>query len=207
MIELQTVWKAVAQLINGCRMSDGPMPNTDDLPSTMPKMRNSKHDKPNWHTSEAKRLLEHDLISGNIPLHSDGSMEPKEVYLQRPEFAEFSYEYFRDRLRVIRKQINEKLSLASFDNKALSSDRIKHPKSTHNSRGEPRWDGSISEQLLKIDMKEGRHKSMKPLDLYQSRPEYCNNYSLSVFRKHIDQEVRHQKTCAVREQKKKPAKP
>jgi hypothetical protein len=174
----------------------------------MPKMpRNSKNNNPNWHASEAKRLLEHDLLSGSIPLHSDGTMEPKEVYLQRPEFAEFSDEYFRDRLQVIRKQINEKLSLASFDHRALSSDRMKHPKSTHNSRGEPRWEGSICEQLLKIDVKEGRHNSMKPQDLYQSRPEYYNNYPLSVFRKHIDQEVRRQKTCAMRERKKKPTKP
>jgi hypothetical protein len=45
---------------------------------------------------------------------------------------------------------------------------------------------------------------MKPQDLYQSRPEYYNNYPLSVLRKHIDQEVRRQKTRKMREEKNKP---
>jgi hypothetical protein len=65
--------------------------------NSMNKQTNKKN--PNWHTSEAKKLLENDLTSGKIPLHNgtDG-MEPKDVYLQRPEFAEFTYEYFRDRL-------------------------------------------------------------------------------------------------------------
>lgn len=170
----------------------------------MNKQANKKN--PNWHTSEAKKLLENDLISGTIPLHNgDGGMEPKDVYLQRPEeFAEFTYEYFRDRLRAIRNQISEKKSLASTDSIALSNDRRIHPKSTHNSWGEPRWDGSIAEQLLKLDVSEGRHMTMKPQDLYQSRPEYCNNYPLSVLRKHIDQEVRRQKARSILEEKKKP---
>lgn len=160
---------------------------------------------PNWHTSEAKKLLENDLISGKIPLHNgNDGMEPKDVYLQRPEFAEFSYEYFRDRLRAIRNQISEKKSLASTDSIALSNDQRIHPRSTHNSRGEPRWEGSIAEQLLKSDVSKGRHTTMRPQDLYQSRPEYYNNYPLSVLRKHIDQEVRRQKTRTMREEKNKP---
>lgn len=67
----------------------------------MPKKQESTKE-PKWQNSAARKLLEDDLINGVIPLESsEDGMSPKDVYLQRPEFAEFSYEYFRDRLRVL----------------------------------------------------------------------------------------------------------
>lgn len=61
----------------------------------MPKKRESTKE-PKWRNSAARKLLEDDLINGVIPLKSssENGMSPKDVYLQRPEFAEFSYEYF-----------------------------------------------------------------------------------------------------------------
>ena len=60
-------------------------------------------------------------------------------------------------------------------------------------RDEPRWEQSEAERLLRVDMNEDKHKTMRPNELYNSRTEYTNNYPLTVFRKHIDQEERRRK--------------
>jgi hypothetical protein len=52
--------------------------------------------EPNWPKSDAKKLLLQDLWSGEIPLNSE-SMNPRDAFFQRPEFAEFGgYENFSD---------------------------------------------------------------------------------------------------------------
>jgi hypothetical protein len=126
-----------------------------------------------------------------IPLDND--MEPMDVYHQRPEFADFEYARFRDRLRELRRQIIDKNDSATSDSAALARDRQIYPKATHNHRDEPRWEGSEAARLLGLDMDEDKHKSMKPMELYNSREEYYDNYKLLVFRKHIDQEERRRK--------------
>jgi hypothetical protein len=52
------------------------------------------------------------------------------------------------------------------------------------------------ERLLWLDMDDGKDKSLKPIDLYQSQKEYSENYTLNVFRKHIDQEQQPRKMLA-----------
>jgi hypothetical protein len=153
---------------------------------------------PNWKDSDAKKLLYQDLISGLIPLED---MEPRVVYLQRPEFADFEISHFRDRLRDLRRQITDKNNSAASDSAALARDRLIYPKKTHNHRGEPRWEGSEAERLLRLDMDDGKHNRMKPMDLYNSREEYYANYPLAVFRGHINQEDKRRKYIAYRSSK------
>jgi hypothetical protein len=156
----------------------------------MPKKKQNEEDP--WKNSKAKKLLTQDLISGEIPLDSD-DMQPMIVYHQRPEFIDFEYTRFRDRLRELRNQIIEKTARAASDSAAHARDRQIYPKPTHNHRGEPRWEGSEAERLLRVDMDENKHKNMKPMELYNTREEYYDNYKLVVFRKHIDQEERCRK--------------
>jgi hypothetical protein len=99
-------------------------------------------------------------------------MEPRVVYAQRPEFATFEYTQFRDRLGALRRQIIEKKDRSITDSAALAHDRQIHPDATHNHRGEPRWEGSEAERLLRLDMDEDKHKSMKPKNVFLSRTEY-----------------------------------
>jgi len=70
----------------------------------------------------------------------------------------------------------------------------RHPRPTHNNRGEPRWAGSEAEKCLKQDMQEGKHfKSngdrLTPAEFRCLRPVY-QEYLLSTIRSHIDQEIR-----------------
>ena len=158
----------------------------------MPK---KKEELTSWKSSMAKKILERDLISGAIPLDAK-LMKPKEVYQRHPEFSDFAYDRFPSRLRDLRRQITDKSTSATLDQAALAHDRQLYPKATHNHRGEPRWEGSEAEQLLRLDMDAGKHKIMKPQELYNSRKEFSNNYPLKVFQKHIDQEERRRKMLA-----------
>jgi hypothetical protein len=159
-----------------------------------------KKDKPPaWRNSKAKKLLEHDLRSGRIPLDND--MDPEDVYLQRPEFSEFEYARFRDRLRDLRLQMTGSINNAASDSAALAHDRRAYPKPTHNHRGELRWEGSEAERLLRLDIDDEKHSRMKPAMLHVTRGEY-KEYPLVVFRGHIDQEVRRRKFLAYHRAKK-----
>jgi hypothetical protein len=58
-----------------------------------------------------------------------------------------------------------------------------------NNKPYPRWGGTVAEDLLKIDIDEGKHETMKPRELQATRPEY-SLYPLKVFRDHVQQERR-----------------
>jgi hypothetical protein len=151
--------------------------------------------EPDWRHSEAKKLLSQLIARGDIP--RDGSMKPKIVWnafcLPRHEFLFFKYPNFPSRLRSLLKTYNGKVDRAGTDVDALAHDRILFPKATHNHRGEPRWEGSEAERLLKLDVDDQKHKTVKPIELYKSRPEYYEHYPLEIFRNHIYQEVRLRK--------------
>ena len=57
---------------------------------------------------------------------------------------------------------------------------------------EGEWHGSAAERLLKIDIKNLLHKSMKPKQLYHTRDEY-KQFDLETFRGHLYQEYRSNK--------------
>lgn len=99
---------------------------------------------PKWEYSNAKELLYKDLLNGRIPLDPE-EMGPQVVYLQRPEFADFKYENFRQNLKSLRAKIIEDQGLAASESTPLAHDRRIYPKNATNHRGEPRWEGSEAE--------------------------------------------------------------
>lgn len=149
-----------------------------------------------WTGSVSRRLLLQDLRKGDIPLDPT-EMSPPEVYFQRPEFADFEYTRFRARLNDLRKKVTAEKNRSTFDSVALARDRLNFPKKATNHRGEPRWEGSEAERLLKKDIEDGKHKNLKPKALYESQNEYMK-YSLAAFRGHIYQEVQTRKFIAQR---------
>ena len=86
-----------------------------------------KKKEASWLHSEAKNLLLKDLRSGDIPLDST-SMTPQDVYLQRPEFADFGdYDKFPGRLSRARKYVAEHNSRAASDSAAFAHDSKIYP--------------------------------------------------------------------------------
>jgi hypothetical protein len=80
-----------------------------------------------WATSKARKLLAEDLMTGKIPLNRT-EMGPQEVYVQRPEFAEFDYKKFRNNLNYLRNDIIARKALAVSESTALANDRRIYPK-------------------------------------------------------------------------------
>jgi len=87
----------------------------------------------NWKDSDAQKLLVQDLSNGTIP--SDGSMDPKDVYLQRTEFTEFPYHGFASRLLSLRNSIQTKKDFAAADSALLVHDQLIHLRVMSNLQG------------------------------------------------------------------------
>jgi hypothetical protein len=75
--------------------------------------------KNNWSQSEAKKLLEKDLLAGIVPLNSS-EMPPRVVYGLHAEFLEFPYNNFCQNLLNLRKRFSQERVRAAFDSAALA---------------------------------------------------------------------------------------
>jgi hypothetical protein len=90
-------------------------------------MSNTQKPEVPWAEGDAKHILKKELKKGTIPLNAD-EMAPRVVYMQHPEFADYPYEQFRDRLNDLRNKIKKKKACSTFDTYALERDQKSHPK-------------------------------------------------------------------------------
>jgi hypothetical protein len=151
-----------------------------------------KSGKPKWQGSIGKKQLIDDLRNGVIPI-TGGDIET--IYAMRLEFGGDDREQFKRfpyRLRSARKQVEEVFQLAASATASLHHDRQLYPKQEFNNQNMPRWQGSLAEALLKIDLENGKHLEMKPSELYITQGEY-KKFSLHIFRGHIYQEEKRKK--------------
>lgn len=142
-----------------------------------------------WQYSSAKKLLEKDIIDGIIGTVETG-MLPCQVYLMRPEYADYEYDRFVSNLYSLRVKYEKLLYLAQIDGEALAHDLALGLRT--NSKPYPHWQGSEAERLLQEDINNGKHLGMKPQELRNTHAEY-KVYPLKVFRDHIQQELRARK--------------
>jgi len=154
-----------------------------NLKNLIERCKNPIKQKSKWSTSIAKHLLKEDIINGSV---QDG-MDPVEVYQRRPEFQEFPLKNFKTNLENLMQSI-----LKQFDRLQLDSDAFGHDlailEALHRDAPvEVPWHKSEACQLLKRDVKIGKHLQMWPIELYQTEAAY-REFSLEVFRNHIYQE-------------------
>ena len=149
-------------------------------------MQNDKPSAPKpspWRTSDAKK----DLAS-LLDEDSDGrihAMSVDDVYMLSPLFQVYEKANFKTNLKNLKESIRKTREQAVLHEEALRHDRKLVPvKPTP--RGYPRFDTSVAKQLLEKDVKDNKHKGIKPRIFQQSRPEYLD-FPLDVFRKHIYQ--------------------
>ena len=159
-----------------------------------------------WSSSRARRELVKLVSSGEI--HED--LSPEEAccicQLEAPDaFRHHPFENrFPERLEAILQEVERDQERAEAEKQAMLKDRQIFPKKPTNHRGEPRWEGSEAERLLKLDIDANMHQLMKPKELRTTRPEY-EEFLLTTFRKHIHQETRSRKFieyCKAMSQKK-----
>jgi hypothetical protein len=154
----------------------------------MSRQRTQPTRRQEWRDSEAKKHLLQDLDIGLIT----DDMDPRVAYNRRPEFQEFEFRTFRDRLRDYQKKKAEKGLRAYSERQEMHDDLRNHVPQTHDHRGIPRWEGSEAQRLLAIDVEAGTDRSMTPLELWRTKPAY-QAFDKDVFRGHIYQERRRQK--------------
>lgn len=147
-----------------------------------------------WKTSAARDFLFELVSDENFP--GPKEIKPRKVFddycKDRPEFQHFQ-DYtaikFADKLRQARTRANKKKDRATEDAEFLAHDRLIFPEPTITIHGEPKWKGSNAHKLLIQDIKDGKHKTMKPRLLYELREEY-QDYDPDRFRNRIYQEVK-----------------
>jgi hypothetical protein len=145
-----------------------------------------------WNKSEARRLLERDLATGDIPV-CGREMGSRTVYESRPEYAAYPFDIFVRRLAAMRKTAKGQNARRVNDVAAHAHDVALRPQATHNTNGVARWEGSNAERLLKADITAGLHTQMAPRFLFRTRAEYYECFTLEQFRGHIAQEVKLRK--------------
>ena len=148
-----------------------------------------------WISSDARKLMAQDTLDGCTPL--EGPVDPEEIYHRlchnHAFFANFPFDKIRHdaRLKTLRNQVRTFKKWATHDDKALQADRQTHP-FKKDIRGNPRWEGSEAQALLKEDVKNKVHENMTPQELRLSR-EACQHFTVSKFRKHLDQAKQDEK--------------
>lgn len=145
---------------------------------------------PAWVASKGRRLLLEDVRSGHIPNDMDWTI----AFSLCPEFnvcpstKKTPKQLFSARLKSARDIIRQKNTRAARELNLLQQDLVIRPPPAFNHRGEPRWEGSVAQQLLKKDIAEQKHVGLTREQFHQSRPEY-SVYSKATIAKKVEQEI------------------
>ena len=144
-----------------------------------------------WGKSAAKQFLKKCFKEGTIPTdYQDAKQVWKDHCEGTTAFKRMQYDSaFVRRLGTVRDDYLKKLERCKANLQAFEIAKRNHPTPELNSRGEPQWNGSPAQRLLKELVKNNGHVNVKPAELWESREEY-QVYSLTTFRDHIYQEER-----------------
>ena len=145
----------------------------------------------------ARSLLFNELENGEIPVDAE-EMGPAQVWCKYAGTKEFKMrgmkfnDTFKRRLVALRKLVARDKCRARDDLQQLIGALNDHPPPIHNHRGEPQWNGSKAQSLLKEAVDRGHHIEMEPSELRRTKPEFME-CALNTFRWHIHQEVKTRK--------------
>ena len=163
------------------------------------KSRPDKGEK--WADSKSKALLRSELLSGIIT----PDMEPQAAFDLHPEeHSKWNYNNWTSNLQTLWAAINRDRGRMQQDAVSYGHD-LAIVKSMRKPTDRIPWHRSPAFWLLKQDVDEGKHKDMKPKELYMTRPEYHTAFTLEEFRKHIYQEVNSRPKQKIRFECKKKA--
>ena len=153
-------------------------------------------DKWGWEKSWAKEILRTAISNGDITL----AHTYDEIHSWHTEVEATDRKKLPGRVCGLRDQVSADKKAADSDEIALLHDRALYPTPTENFRGEPRWQGSEAEKKLKEDIAAGVHLTMTPAEF--ASLSIFDDYPESIIRQHIYQEVKFQKYCLYRNEKK-----
>jgi hypothetical protein len=165
-----------------------------------------KEPKIKWKNSVARSLLYKDLKEGHVPLedtdeNGNSTMALEDIYAMRIEYSYYVYEKFSSRLKSLRAIVKENNNRAEEDQRSFDNFVAIQPVSHFSHKGYIQWQGSESQELLQGDLSDGtitftddgKLKDMGYRDIYDSRPEYRDEFPFKEFRDKVRQEIRTSK--------------
>jgi hypothetical protein len=158
-----------------------------------------------WRDCVPKHIIMEDLETGVLPDNEEELSAAEAWSICYQHLAEFVtagvvFDQFKERLRDHRKQIRCQKTRATDEEEAMVHDRGMFPRQTKNHRGEPVFDVSNAKILLRGDVADGKHLTMKPAELQRTRREH-NPFEPRKFKERMCQEVRRVKFINCLEQK------
>jgi hypothetical protein len=145
-----------------------------------------------WGECKARDLLIQDIIDEVVPREPCPSMPSQVIFTSRPEYAEYRYKDFCNRLSRLRAQVKQDITQADDDLEAFNhynANNIAHKITAH---GYPEWEGSKAQSQLKEDIDNNLHEMLEPKELLLYREVY-DDFPLDVFHDHIYQEIKTRK--------------
>ena len=115
------------------------------------------------------------------------SMSAEEIWQSHPLFQKYELEQFKKYNTKMKGLTSKRRRLLDEEEDAYQKEMLSCPKKEATSRGYPFWNCHPAADLLKEDEIVGAAKRMKPIKIWESRPEY-QDFPLYIFRKHIYQE-------------------
>ncbi|CAJ1929269.1 unnamed protein product [Cylindrotheca closterium] len=113
-------------------------------------------------------------------------------YKHLPAFEEVKFDQFKRNLASHRKQLKDGKKRSMEEEEMWREDRKRFPPVSKKADGSPLWYCHPAKLLLRQDVAEGKHNTMKPEQLQQTKNEY-RDFSLTEFRRHIYQENRRRR--------------
>ncbi len=152
----------------------------------------AEEEAPEWKKSKARDYLFQLCLNPNFP--SRDQIKPKDVWEKDPWkvkdvkcfkwFQDYKALDFASKLRQARARAEKKTGRAREDAEALKHDRLIFPEREEDFRGEPIWQGSKAQELLRRDLKKEERMKLKPKQLQKEEDEYLL-FSLENFRNRI----------------------
>ena len=136
-----------------------------------------------WGKSEAKETVRKLLLSDDHWMNVD----ERELYRMSESFQDYLEHRFVTNVKNLKRSIKAEKDRNAFEEAALLQDRQKIPKKETTYWNYLRYDTSEAKQLLRKDVRNKKHTTMKPAILHQTNEAY-KQFPLRVFRKHIYQE-------------------
>ena len=168
------------------------------MPTKKTKRKGVDEPEP-WGDSAAKAHLRAAIVAGKIP----ATWEPKRVYELHWLYQLYDYSLFRTNLKNLRNLIAADYVRSQQDLEAyMHDDLLMKSLGKKNVNPEyPNWHQHEARHLLRKDIEDGKHKSMKPKELWVTQVEYLD-FPLDVFRNHLYTERDKPDSQAARYQKK-----
>lgn len=127
------------------------------------------------------------LMMDNTSRARLSEMSNKEIWESSPRFMEYEFTKFKEYIANMKKLTSKRRTQIQREIDAYESDMLTIRPAADSGRGYPKWNTHPASDLLREDESNGRARQMKPMMLWESRPEY-KDFPLNIFRKHIYQE-------------------